>query len=46
MSVSDFERGAVFRPGMTLVVKARGGDVGMPEPRRDLGDVGLVLKGA
>ena len=44
-SVFDLERWAVFRAALALIVQSRRGDVGVPQPFLDLGDVGLVLQG-
>ena len=43
-SVGDFERWAILRPGATMIVDTRGGNIGMPEPFLHLGDVGLVIE--
>lgn len=43
-SVIDFERRAVLRAGLTVIINASGGDVGVAEPFLDLGDVHLVVE--
>src|SRR5665213_3766398 len=43
-SISYLEGRAVLRPRSTMIVDARGGDVGVAEPFLHLGDVGLVVE--
>src|SRR6202030_2961110 len=38
------ERRAVLRPGLSVIVDSRGGDLGVAEPLLLLGDVGLVIE--
>jgi hypothetical protein len=42
--IRDLERRAVLRPGLAVIVHARGGDVRMPQPLLHLGDIGLVVE--
>src|ERR1039458_8969142 len=44
LSVDNFEGRAVLRPRLTVVVYPRRGNVRMPQPFLDLGDVGLVIE--
>ena len=42
--IRDFKRRALLRPSLAAVVKAGRGDVGVPEPFLDLGDIGVVIE--
>jgi hypothetical protein len=44
LSIRHLERRTVLRPGFAVIVDARGGDVGVPEPLLHLGDVGLMVE--
>ena len=44
MSVGDLEGRTIFRPRATMIVDARGADVGVAKPFLHLGDVGLVVE--
>jgi hypothetical protein len=43
-SIGHLERRAVLRPGLTVIVDAGGGDIGVAEPFLHFGDVGLVIE--
>jgi hypothetical protein len=43
-SVRHLERRAVFRPRPAVIIDPRGGNIRVPEPFLNLGDVGLVIE--
>jgi hypothetical protein len=44
LSVIHLERRTVFRPRRAVILDAGGGDVGVPQPFLDLGDVRLMIE--
>jgi hypothetical protein len=43
-SVVHLKRRAVLRARLAVIVDAGGGDIRMPQPLLDFGDIGLVIK--
>ena len=45
ISIIYSKRRTIFRPVFPLIVKPRGGDIGMTQPLLHLGNIGIVLQG-